>query len=114
MEKAFGLKYGVYGLMAIGVNWKDYDGPGALQRADAFVHEKTGQPDAHELKLAEALANSVKDELIYGSFDLDRMLQQLPPKTSKETLAKGIGDFKQLEKRWKAIQEGEWIDLVWE
>jgi len=113
MEKAFGLKYGVYGLMAVGVDWEQYDGPAALQRADSFVREHTDQPDARELKLAEALANSVKDEMIYGSFDLDRMMQNLPPDTDRATLAKGIEDFKELEKRWKALQEGEWLDLVW-
>jgi hypothetical protein len=114
MEKAYGLKFGVYGLMALGVDWEQYDGPAALQRADAFVREHTDQPDGRELKLAEALANSVKDEMIYGSFDLDRMMQNLPPDTNREKLVKGIEAFKQLEARWRNLKMGEWIDLIWD
>lgn len=101
METAFGLKYGVYGLMAKGVNWKEYDGPAALQRADAFVREKTGQPDARELLLAESLANSVRE------------WQTPPAGIEMEKFEQGMKNFRELEARWKNLKDKEWIDLEW-
>jgi hypothetical protein len=92
MEKKHHLAYGVWGLIAAGVDWGTFHGPGMLQRADAFVKSKVGV-DASELLQAEQLANSVRNQEMAG--------EQVPP------------EIEEMQKRWSALKDGEWIDLAW-
>ena len=123
MEKAFGLKYGVYGLMAIGVNWKEYEGPAAYQRADAFVKEKTDE-NADQLIAAETVANVPRGLLIMNEFTPENFLNAIhvslesakrpvPETINPENCVIAMKQFEELSARWKELKDGEWIDLEW-
>ncbi len=123
MEQTFGLKRAVWGLIAKGVDWREFHGSGMLQRADEFAHSKIGG-DASELIQAETLANSLRQQSMVGDLDVEAFIKlvnenlastkwPVPENLNVETVRKAFNEYKQLKKLWDGLEEREYLDLEW-